>query len=480
MHRRCVNHWRAATKSFCENTSMQGFSEVYQSNSLFWRLFWVFIVSAAIGVTTYQVYQTTVQYINQPATTVIGPIDDEKIYFPPLRLCYWQWYFWVDWNKATSLNYTKDFLLYTFRFFNSIYTTYPFDFEVARMKFNNVMIKNKFSGFFDLFNSMARKVPIISEDKVEDYFDKTEILYRDPYLLFCYVISEENMKKYFASRQSRKIMTFYTLDETFSKVNGFLNTIEYNNYILRWADKSSMYKIKNDSSVDLTAFAPPISLFVFNNVPKGLEMVAQNDAYLVSVRASVFTWQNKLDKICAENKLDIASVNTTCQNLCEATFRRMTCNCQRLDQAILLKDESNDKICHKDTIFLNLNKDIVLSNVTVNELVRSPYNCPANTEQLQYWRTCMKNCLPGCQMWKFEKTITIQSTSPILQKHGKKNMTQVGIEYPNGNDIIVMTEIDAKTWENFVGNVGGLLGIWTGASVISLVQIIYLCCCAHY
>lgn len=40
-----------------------------------------------------------------------------------------------------------------------------------------------------------------------------------------------------------------------------------------------------------------------------------------------------------------------------------------------------------------------------------------------------------------------------------------------------MTEIGAQSWENFVGNVSGLLGIWTGASILSLIQIFYLCCC---
>lgn len=42
-----------------------------------------------------------------------------------------------------------------------------------------------------------------------------------------------------------------------------------------------------------------------------------------------------------------------------------------------------------------------------------------------------------------------------------------------------MVETDRQTWEDFVGNVGGLLGVWPGASLMSVFQLFYLCCCAR-
>jgi len=36
--------------------------------------------------------------------------------------------------------------------------------------------------------------------------------------------------------------------------------------------------------------------------------------------------------------------------------------------------------------------------------------------------------------------------------------------------------VDAQTWEDFVASVGGLLGVWTGASIVSFVQMFYILC----
>lgn len=37
--------------------------------------------------------------------------------------------------------------------------------------------------------------------------------------------------------------------------------------------------------------------------------------------------------------------------------------------------------------------------------------------------------------------------------------------------------MEAYSWEDVIANVGGLLGLWLGASVVSFVQIIHVCLC---
>lgn len=42
---------------------------------------------------------------------------------------------------------------------------------------------------------------------------------------------------------------------------------------------------------------------------------------------------------------------------------------------------------------------------------------------------------------------------------------------------MMMPEVDAMT---FVSSAGGLLGIWTEANIISIIQLFYLFCCANW
>lgn len=465
--------FRRGIENFCEKTSMHGFAEFYHSRSLIWKSIWAFVVCGAIGITVYQVYQSTWQYIEQSTNTVIGPVDESDMYYPPLQLCYWQWYFWMDFDKVKALNCSKEVLLYSGRFFNSIYSTKLYDLEKAKANFNTMMKNNNFATLLDFYRSVARTVPIFADNNFTAYFDRTQIVYKEPFFLFCYEVSEGNMLKYFSTTTASKVISFNSKDDSQSAVSHFVNENEYNNYILRWADRSSMYKIQNASKVDLTLFAPPISLFLFTNIPKGLEMVSENDEYVVDVRASVFTWRNAGITTCDENKREVSSANTSCQNLCEAQFRKKACTCLRLDHAILLNVTNSDIICYKDAYFFNDTENIVKA------IQRTTYACSTTPDLMELWHKCMNECVPACQIWKYEKSVATKTTAAILRQYGTKKLTKIYIEYPSGKDVVIMTVKDAQSWENFVGNVGGLLGVWTGASILSFLQMVYLCCCSN-
>lgn len=50
------------------------------------------------------------------------------------------------------------------------------------------------------------------------------------------------------------------------------------------------------------------------------------------------------------------------------------------------------------------------------------------------------------------------------------------LEYPIEKSVFVIAETDSQSWKVFIANVDGLLGIPLGASIVSFVQTIYLCC----
>lgn len=90
---------------------------------------------------------------------------------------------------------------------------------------------------------------------------------------------------------------------------------------------------------------------------------------------------------------------------------------------------------------------------------------------------CSNLCMLGCERRNFDVTASSSSVYSSTTQFSTKVRTNIRIIYPIDGDVLMMTEVDSQTWDSFVGNVGGLLGIWTGASILSFLQIFYLLCC---
>lgn len=89
-----------------------------------------------------------------------------------------------------------------------------------------------------------------------------------------------------------------------------------------------------------------------------------------------------------------------------------------------------------------------------------------------------RECGPLCSEWEYEVTMTYADLnrawvkSVIGETNTEMNYTLLTLYYPDiGYQEI--QEVESINGENLIGQVGGLMGLWTGSSLISVVQLIF-------
>lgn len=472
---------RKGFELFSTGTSMHGFAELYQSKTVFWKICWSIILFAALLVTTYQIWQSVDHFISEPTSTEILPAKETDIFYPPLKLCFTHWLFWVDWKKATvSLKLKRETILYGLSYINTMYSSTKFDFLEEQLNFDRMMLDNNFTSIIEFFSFIARDVPLVGDNNLAKYFDSIEIMYKEPSFLFCYKISGKQIYKYFSDNwvlyengDNDKTLSFTTPDETYDKVKDYVTVEEYNNYMLRWISIKSMYKIKSTNmNQNFTTFALPIWVYPNGYNKKSVDVYTENDIYSVNMQASARTLKNSPRNVCAESYTSFNS-DKTCQMKCRAEKLRSTCSCLALDTAFILNSSSLEALCQKDFTFITAEGNV--QQRATNQTYSKQY-CPQDPNASLAYEECLQKCILPCTIWTYDFTMSVTRMTTIVRQLGTKSTTNISIEYPHGSTVLMLTEVDSLTWENFIASVGGLLGIWTGASIISFLQVFYLCC----
>lgn len=464
---------------FSMATSVHGFAELYQAKSLFWKTFWIIILGGSFAVTISQMYFTIAQYMDQPTNTEMSIANESEIFYPPLKLCYVHWMFWVDLKKVAKLNMTKEVLLFALNYYNVIYSDRDFNVTEAEINFNYFMNENKVPSIFELYKMIYREVPIKGKNNITDYFDDISIVYKAPYgFLFCYKIHERRMVKYFEDYKETfedgsdfKLILFSTLDETYEDIKESVTFEEYNQYMVNWIQIKSYYIKESILKQNITNFAPAIILYPNAYDYKSIDIFSENNFYSISFRASVRTlkFSDKTNECLVGNTSLEAS--DYCKRRCKGLHNKNVCSCLSLTDYGAM--EPGKIVCQRGIVFFSNveNSEILVINRTVNVQVCSP--TPADIEE---YNICKDQCALPCIVWTYDATVSVSRMSLIIRNVSRKKYTNISIEYPFGHNIIIMTEVDAQTWFNFIANVGGLVGIWTGASLISFIQFCYLFC----
>lgn len=480
------DHLRKGFHRFSKGTSVHGFSQLHETKSVFWTAFWTVTIVGALFMTTYQMSEAIRQYIDQPTSTVILTADESEILYPPIRLCYMHWLFWVDWSKAMdTLEMSKDVILFGLSYMHQIQTTVPnFNVSNVQKKFVQFMNRNNLKTVSQFYKLIARKVPIIAENNLTHYFDKIEIIFKKPsYYLFCYTMSQEQVRKYFydlsfETKSGGKLISFSTLDETYSKLKHVVTRDEYNRVMTRWIQRKSMYNICDSSSVqDFTNFAPPVLLYPNAYNTKAVDVFSENDVYSISMQISARSLKNSGKTPCLERYQSVAC-NQTCKFSCKAHSWNEACNCQSLDLSSSLHEDQPSRLCKKEIAYLLPNGTEILYPDDIS-LFYSRQACSQNGNVSMKRADCEQSCIESCTIWSYDINTAITTMASLVRKIGSKNFTNITIDYPYAINVVIMKEINSQTWGNFVGSVGGLLGIWTGASIVSVIQFVYLCCFAE-
>lgn len=140
--------------------------------------------------------------------------------------------------------------------------------------------------------------------------------------------------------------------------------------------------------------------------------------------------------------------------------------CIEVAGAQLIGEHNLDKICTYNTTFI---PDM---NVTIGTYFPSSYPS-LNANKLRN-RCVTDHCTVPCELWKFSTTFS-DTDYPSFMKDADVP-TLLVVEYPA--DVLAYTEVRAVSFESVFAEIGGIIGLWLGASILSILQMFYLCCCS--
>lgn len=123
-----------------------------------------------------------------------------------------------------------------------------------------------------------------------------------------------------------------------------------------------------------------------------------------------------------------------------------------------------------------------------SSLVEDPqkYHDAVRSCEERFQGVCAKcdeiTCPQPCQKMTYSTTVSAINTRRVFQDLNESALTLV-ISYQVRTGIIEAQEVMTYTWYSFLSNVGGVMGLWCGASLISMYQLtlffgktfIYLC-----
>lgn len=488
---RVTNYFKDRYQQFSSRTSMHGFGELYISKSSTGKLFWISALLACLSITTFQLTKATIQYVNEPYVSVIEKMKEEEILYPDIKICYTHWIYWVDFEKALKLNFTKESVMYGLSFLGNIYVENYFDIETAKRNFSLTMAGHNLTTLTEFYLAIAKPPP---NDAL------SEKIFSD---ILCYKANPINIikieREFWMNDKRKKSKLEVVLKINDKKVDRFLSRKQHDCYMAQMLSAvGTTYPTREEFFTSNTSsdndHEPLLLVPTYLDIDEDIVEIRWDDiSVTINTHASVSRWQNKNTSPCEKSSVSALS-NKTCQSVCREKHWANLCPCEFYPDIHLSRLDFPDRVCKYDIHFLTelesciklaLNEESVPRKIdnstwTNNCTLDKELCCYATEADKRNLDDCLKHCIPGCTMWNHYLGSTQRVKLGYFKEAYNKTFFRLKLIFPNAEDILFTNEIENQSLEKFIGNIGGLMGIWTGASVLSLVQLIYLCCCVEF
>lgn len=483
-------------ENFADATSFHGYNELYHAKTRFWRYTWLIIVAGAFAITIYQVYSSVLTYMSQGGITTILPVEQGQLIYPPLDVCYIHWITWIDWGKALSLNFTKETLLYSLSYITEpVFSSTIFNIEETKEKMLRTFALNNITSLSEVYKDIAKSFPMVMAvlgggvliDNPPFFNNITfRVLNDETYL--CYSLSGNDIIRLIKQSQQatgmpktgRNVFNFSIQDPNFSMYKSFLEEDEYNFRVGNWLARKTNYWLPTiaDYQKNYTGFTLPARIFPDAYSDNYVEISKENDEYNIEMVPTVHRQMNTATNPCVVGKKDI-STEHQCEDICLAKYQKKLNICLTLPLAVLIGEDTPAKMCSHHITFVPLliNGSSSLNQHTISNVKNAEMRSDDSDKIKTEFESCIDACDNPCEIWKYQFTKSVTTLAAEARALSFKNQTDVRIAYPEESNVLVMIDVDARTWEDFVGNVGGLLGVWTGASIVSFIELVYLCFC---
>lgn len=440
-------------RRFCTESTFHGFYELFYANSLSFKLFWFLIIVAGCFMTCFQVYRVTDDYYQHSTGTEISILPKEiSVQYPAYSLYYYAWFDWLNLSKVEELNFDIDTLFYAMSYFNSIWTSKNFNVSLVKNNLSKIMARNNFSDLFDLGNAISMKKPrnIKSVEPLTRFLNRRATVNYYGQLNQVYNGSENvNHVMKFSTFRNFESTTFW---KEFYSLYKYNLTNDYKNLRLYWLGQFAFDDINDKSAAAIQMNMDPAGQ---STTFEWLDLLSYN--YHFYIKPVLYKWIPTVNRTCSLNKAPKSY--TDCYKECNVKYRTFkVTGC---------------------TIYF------VQPNYTMNWYERLHNYCifdstMANNSNITYfdqlYNECYFDCMSSCNKWTYvySQVLIPKPTAKVFEGEIEATVT---LSFEGRENVLVVSLVPSVTWYGAVANVGGLLGLYLGGSIISVIQMIYLLLC---
>lgn len=358
---------------------------------------------------------------------------------PPIAICPAAWW---DSSKAISLGLSRDALKYSLTYID----TYPgMELEKiseAKDEFHKFYIKQNFSSLLEYYHKIAIELPVVYTSA--EFSNLTiGIKLSDPKTIF--------LGRHFTGYQICHVFTFRPIGSRMTSTSIRIKTMDLSDGIA--TSLTGIWLILVTDTNFLTSLYPSLHIPAFTRTK-----------VLISTRQLVNL--NKPNAPCLEQPASVTSraLDTSygCALHCHNVEYMKAVKCRTLRHDTVFELGHPSEYCNEYDLFTN-------ENVSYAHLKNSDFD-----EDVE--EKCVANCLPLCDKIVHDTSIHWQQklTDDEQQQHSKKIVADIffGRAGRYEGETVAFIEVSTYSFTSFVNNVGGTLGLFIGATLMTFAQII--------
>lgn len=434
-------------RQFAENTTIHGVKDFFKIDYLWARCLWFIFFFSCLGMMAFEMYQLLKEYSDEPTATQVRQKYLAQYPYPRLIFCPKEW---INETKVAELKVPKPLLIYALSLLKRIRLD-PKDRvalapQVDRLQeeFDQFLRNNSIMNYLDFYLAIADAPDMVSKcDQCNTH--RNQVL------------------------ASGVCIQWRAIDATSDLLIQLPPSFRYTHVRAPEDHEGLVPSYIGSFAADAmyVSFRPQFDFFGYDPI-----LLSRNNSYVFRIKPTNYIRLDKPGSHCVperQAKGDGYS-QLMCYFRCDESYKAECQSCKYLSQdrnKVLTANGTNLTAQAATRIFENVDLPYCTS------LLMDPalnVTC-VGRDDAEFVR-CARDCKPLCNEWVYETTVIPVAQRNLITDNAGADITCV-LSYQVRFGETFIEEVPTYSWETFVSNIGGQLGLWMGASVVSLLQLLH-------